>query len=96
MHIAAIVIVLLLVIIYFLPGSKNETKVNDEGWLVAAIVTALVTYGLIELAKEDEMKEMSLQELKDTLEKNGDLPDLEQIVHEMGTENLMPDLPDSG
>ncbi|WP_404408977.1 hypothetical protein [Jeotgalibacillus malaysiensis] len=96
MHIAAIVIVLLLVIIYFLPGSKNETKINEEGCLVAAIVTALVTYGFIELAREEEMKEMSLQELKDMLAENGDLPDLDQMIHELGTGDFAADLPDSG
>lgn len=96
MHIAAIVIVLLLVIIYFLPGSKNETKMNDEGWLVTAIVTALVTYGFIELARADEMNEMSLQELKETLAENENLPDLDQIIHEMGVEDFAADLPDSG
>ncbi|MDZ5711543.1 hypothetical protein [Jeotgalibacillus haloalkalitolerans] len=96
MHIVAIIIVLFLVIIYFLPDSKNETALNDESWIVAAIVTALVTYGFIELAKEEEMKEMTLQELKDTLAENGDLPELEQIVHEMGAGDFISDLPDSG
>ncbi|MFB1081222.1 hypothetical protein [Jeotgalibacillus sp. JSM ZJ347] len=96
MHIVVIVIVLLLIIIYFLPGSKNETEIKDESWLVAAIVTALVAYGFIELAREEEMKEMSLQELKDTLAENDELPDLDEIVHEMGAGDFTADLPDSG
>ncbi|KIL50357.1 hypothetical protein KP77_17320 [Jeotgalibacillus alimentarius] len=96
MHIAVIVLVIVLLIVYFLPAREQKVDIKDEGWIVAAIVTALAAYGAIELAKQEELKELTLDELKNELDQFEDLPDIDMIVENMGIEAAIPDFYDMG
>ncbi|MBM7578386.1 hypothetical protein [Jeotgalibacillus terrae] len=96
MHIAVIVLVVVLIIVYFLPAGEQKVDFKDEGWIVAAIVTALAAYGVIELAKQEELKELTLDELKNELEQFDDLPDIDMIVENMEIEGTLHDFIDMG
>ncbi|TFE00255.1 hypothetical protein [Jeotgalibacillus salarius] len=94
MHVVVILLVITLIVVYFIPGGHSEKEFKDEGWIVAAIVTALVTYGLIELAREDELKEMTLADLREALNQNEELPDLDVVVENMLSNDQMIDVND--
>ncbi|WP_227395628.1 hypothetical protein [Jeotgalibacillus aurantiacus] len=67
MYILSFIVVAILLLLYFLPVKESEHSAVDDKWLVPAIISALVAYGVIEAAKGEEWEGISLEHLENEL-----------------------------
>ncbi|TFE03600.1 hypothetical protein [Jeotgalibacillus sp. R-1-5s-1] len=64
MFILSFIVVAILLVLYFIPTKETEPVCVDDKWLVPAIISALVAYGIIEAVKEEEWEGISLENLE--------------------------------